>query len=110
MKMTRRDMYAIEVQDIKITGYYKYSFDIEAKTKDGKIIKVYCGGDKDDIYRFEPFGGWGEWFGASHSCDEYMTISIDGEEIEIIKQCCICEKEEVEIENQICDICNEEYK
>ncbi len=55
-----------EERDIKIVGYWKYSFNISFKT-DNYEVELSCGGDPGNIYKFDPFGGWDEW--------EYVEIS-----------------------------------
>lgn len=56
----------IDTTTITIKGYYKYVFNITAKLKDGRDIFVRCGGNKDDIYKFNPHGGFIEWLGAGN--------------------------------------------
>jgi hypothetical protein len=45
---------------IHIEGYWKYEFTITGTT-DHYSFRLVCGGDRDEIYRFEPYGGWDEW-------------------------------------------------
>lgn len=58
-----------EPKNIKITGYWKYSFTIEFQTNNYNV-RLICGGEPNSIYRFDPFGGWNEWEGV-----EIQTIS-----------------------------------
>jgi hypothetical protein len=52
----------IEEGSIQITGYWKYEFSMTATTRLGqRRLVVQCGGDRDDIYTFDPYGGWEEW-------------------------------------------------
>ena len=54
-----------EPHNIVITAYYKYQFTIcFTGSKNYKRYQIEVGGDRGDIYRFDPFGGWDEWIGA----------------------------------------------
>lgn len=38
---------------VKFSRYYKYMFTFEGALDDGSVVEVECGGNSDDIYRFE---------------------------------------------------------
>ena len=46
--------------NIRVTGYWKYTFDIDFEV-DGERVWLRCGGNDEYIYKFDPFGGWEEW-------------------------------------------------
>ena len=38
---------------VKFSSYYKYTFNYIGTLPDGNVISVDCGGNADDIYRYE---------------------------------------------------------
>ena len=46
-------------KDVEFTfsRYYKYTFTFEGVTEDGKTIILSCGGDTNEIYRYEVRAG-----------------------------------------------------
>jgi len=59
-----KEVYLKPILNIKVVSYYKYTFNIDVLTEDG-IINISCGGSSEGIYKFDPFGGWYEWFGSN---------------------------------------------
>jgi hypothetical protein len=49
--------------EIAIVGYDKYVFTVQCQIV-GNEVTIECGGDANDIYDFDPYGGWTEWEGA----------------------------------------------
>ena len=56
-----------EIIDAEIIYYYKYAFGVFVKTEKGYQLKLSTGGGSDDIYKYDPFGGW----------DEHSSAGID---------------------------------
>lgn len=54
-----------EPENITIVHYWKYEFRITFTT-DHYDVTIRCGGSPNDIYKFNPFGGWNEWEGADN--------------------------------------------
>lgn len=48
------------VTNIEVTAYSRYVFTITFKT-DKHSWQVECGGDAENIWDFDPFGGWQQW-------------------------------------------------
>lgn len=56
--MTRQEFYEKYGNvKVKFSSYYKYTFAFNAVLPDGGIITCECGGNHDDIYRFEVAAG-----------------------------------------------------
>lgn len=50
-------------KNIMVTGQHKYMFDIQFETNKSRWF-IRVGGDADNIYRFNPHGGWNQWKSA----------------------------------------------
>ncbi|RZK10537.1 MAG: hypothetical protein EOO46_10435 [Flavobacterium sp.] len=51
-----------EIIAVKFLSYYKYCFRLEIQTTKG-IYEMRTGGDRDDIYRYDPLDlDWGEHY------------------------------------------------
>jgi hypothetical protein len=57
-----------KILSVKFISYYKYSFCLEFTTSENKIVCVTTGGDRDDIYRYDPLTT--EW-------DYHPNINVD---------------------------------
>lgn len=64
---------------VVFSSYYKYSF-AYVGTLDNKTIKVYVGGNSDDIYKFEVKSG--EKIAISKLCPYSGYVYEDGKETE----------------------------
>jgi len=74
----KKRLHFIERLAITVDNYWKYTFSITARAKDINhhrfIIELRVGGDHNNIYKFDPFGGWAEW---EYAGIEHIKITPD---------------------------------
>ena len=42
------------ITKVEILGYWKYQFTLQVTTDKGHVLTIITGGDKDDIYKYNP--------------------------------------------------------
>jgi hypothetical protein len=54
-----------EIPSVKIEFYYKYKFTLYLYLESGECVRIYTGGDSDNIYRYDPLStDWSNHFSA----------------------------------------------